>query len=123
MEKIMPGGRKSKSFKQATDLQVDPAYIDLTIPRAKGDPTGQTGLIEEQAAAVGPSQQSQILAQVAGTGGMPVVNNIFDTPTQLPEQPGYVPEPTQQTVQPAPEVEITKRLITERFPELKYRFI
>lgn len=119
----MPGGRKSKSFKQATDLQVDPAYIDLTIPRAKGDPTGQTGLIEEQAAAVGQPQQSPILAQAAGTGGMPMVSDIFNAPTQEPDTPGYIPEQAPQTVQPASEVQITKRLLTERFPELKYRFI
>ena len=120
----MPGGRKSKSFKQATDMAVDGAYQDLVVPnRAKGDPTGQTGLIEEQAAAVGQPPQSQILAQAAGTGGMPMVSDIFNAPTQLPEQPGFIPEQAPQTVQPTSEVQITKRLLTERFPELKYRFI
>ena len=109
----MPGGRKSKSFKQATDMAVDGAYQDLVVPnRAKGDPTGQTGQLQSQVDAIQP--------QVAPS--MPMVSDIFNAPTQLPDQPGYIPEQEMQVAAPVQETQITKQLITERFPELRYRF-
>lgn len=109
----MPGGRKSKSFKQATDMAVDGAYQDLVVPnRAKGDPTGQTGQLQRQVDAVQP-----LVAP-----SMPMVSDIFNAPTQLPDQPGYIPEQEMQVAKPVQETQITKQLITERFPELRYRF-
>lgn len=119
----MPGGRKGKSFKQATDMAVDGAYTDLVVPnRAKGDPTGQSTALGNQIDAVEPQTQSPILAQVAGTGGMPMVSDIFNAPTQEPDTPGYIPEQEMQVAKPVQETQITKQLITERFPELRYRF-
>jgi hypothetical protein len=116
----MPGGRKSKSFKQATDMAVDGAYQDLVVPnRAKGDPTGQSTALGNQIDAVEPQTQSPILA---GASTMPMVGDIFNAPTQLPDQPGFVPEQDMQVAAPVQETQITKQLITERFPELRYRF-
>jgi len=76
----MPGGRKSKSFKQATDMAVDGAYQDLVVPnRAKGDPTGQSTALGNQIDAVEPQTQSPILE---GASTMPMVGDIFNAPTQ-----------------------------------------
>ena len=73
----MPGGRKSKSFKQATDMSVDGAYQDLVVPnRAKGDPTGQSTALGNQIDAVEPQTQSPILAG-ASTMPMVAVKNIM----------------------------------------------
>lgn len=114
--------RKSKSFKQATDMTVDGAYADLVVPpRMEGDPTGQSTAIE--------SQINAIKNEVAATGGMPSaaiaqqpVANIFDTPTQFPDEPGYVPEKQASTPTPISEAQVTKKILLDRFPELKYRF-
>jgi len=116
----MPGGRKSKSFKQATDMAVDGAYQDLVVPnRAKGDPTGQSTALGNQIDAVEPQTQSPILKQAST---MPMIGDIFNAPTQFPDQPGFVPEQDMQVAAPVQETQITKQLITERFPELRYRF-
>jgi hypothetical protein len=114
--------RKTKSFKQATDMTVDGAYADLVVPpRMEGDPTGQSAAIEGQIDA--------IQNEVAQTGGMPSaaiaqqpVGNIFDTPTQFPDEPGFVPEKQIATPKPIGEAQITKQVLLDRFPELKYRF-
>jgi len=118
----MPGGRKSKSFKQSTDMKIDGAYQDLVVPnRAKGDPTGQSTALGNQIDAVEPLV-SPVMPNVAATGGMPPVGNIFDAPTQEPDTPGYIPEQNMQVATPVQETQITKQIITERFPELRYRF-
>lgn len=114
--------RKSKSFKQATDMTVDGAYADLVVPpRMEGDPTGQSTAIGNQIDAV--------QNEVAATGGMPSaaitqqpIGNIFDTPTQFPNEPGYVPEKQASTPTPISETQVTKQILLDRFPELKYRF-
>ena len=113
--------RKTKSFKQATDMAVDGAFQDLVVPpRAEGDPTGQSTAIENQLAAID--------AQVAATGGMPTAaampkfeGNIFEKPSEFPDQPGYIPEPAVMP-KPVSETQVTKKLLLDRFPELKYRF-
>lgn len=114
--------RKSKSFKQATDMTVDGAYADLVVPpRMEGDPTGQSTAIGNQIDAV--------QNEVAATGSMPSaaitqqpIGNIFDTPTQFPNEPGYVPEKQASTPTPISETQVTKQILLDRFPELKYRF-
>jgi len=115
--------RKSKSFKQATDMTVDGAYADLVVPpRMEGDPTGQSTAIE--------SQIDAIQNEVAQTGGMPSaaiaqqpIGDVFTTPTQFPDEPGFVPEKQASTPTPISEAQVTKQVLLDRFPELKYRFI
>jgi len=115
----MPGGRKSKSFKQATDMAVDGAYQDLVVPnRAKGDPTGQSTAIGNQLDAVGTPLMNETIV----TGGMPMVSDIFNAPTEEPDTPGYIPEQEMQVATPVQETQITRQIITKRFPELRYRF-
>jgi len=120
--------RKSKSFKQATDMAVDGAYADLVVddlvvpPRMEGDPTGQSTAIE--------SQIDAIQNEVAQTGGMPSaaiaqqpIGDVFTAPTQFPDEPGFVPEKQASTPTPISEAQVTKQVLLDRFPELKYRFI
>ena len=115
-------GRKSKALQEATDLTQGGAFADIVAPpRMEGEPTGQTTAIE--------SQIDAIKNEVAATGGMPSaaitqqpIGNIFDTPTQFPNEPGYVPEKQASTPTPISEAQVTKQILLDRFPELKYRF-
>ena len=58
--------RKSSSLKKNTDLKVDGAYADIVAPpRKKGDPTGQSTALTNQADAISPLAQEAV-----DTGGM-----------------------------------------------------
>jgi len=114
--------RKSRSMREATDLTQAGAYADIVAPpRKEGDPTGQTTMLEGQAESVSAPQQSEIINQAR-----PVIQgqpqpDIFSTPTEFPNEPGYIPEQTDIAV-PANQTQITKQIILEKFPELAYRF-
>lgn len=80
-------GRKSKAMQEATDLTQGGAFADIVAPpRKKGDPTGQTTALEQQAEAISPMQQ-----EVAATGGMPSLSNMppinLSAPTNKPAEP------------------------------------
>lgn len=65
-------GRKSKALQEATDLTQGGAFADIVAPpRMKGDPTGQTTALEQQAGAISPIQE-----EVASTGRMPNIANL-----------------------------------------------
>jgi len=74
----MPRGRKPSKLTQATDMKPDSAYYDVYAPpRAEGDPTGQTGAIEAQTAAVAPiDQEAALTAGPANVGPLPQPMNL-----------------------------------------------
>ena len=80
-------GRKSKALEEATDLTQAGAFADIVAPpRMKGDPTGQTTMLENQTGAI-----DAIKEEVAATGGMPNVANLppmnIAAPTNKPFEP------------------------------------
>lgn len=74
----MPRGRKPSKLTQATDMIPDSAYYDVYAPpRAEGDPTGQTGALEAQTAAVAPvDQEAALTAGPANVGRLPQPMNL-----------------------------------------------
>jgi len=117
--------RKPSNLKKSTDMKVDGAYADIVAPpRAEGDPYRQTADIQGQIDAIdavgGPLAQ-----EVAATGGTPNVNNLpvlsgdqlFESPTQLPNQPGNTITDTSQIFNPETNrVEVLKNIILEKYP-------
>lgn len=90
-------------------------------PRAEGDPYRQTADIQGQIDAVG----GPLAQEVAATGGMPNVDNLpvlsgdqlFESPTQLPNQPGNTITDTSQIFNPETNrVEVLKNIILEKYP-------
>lgn len=114
--------RKPSNLKKGTDMKVDGAYADIVAPpRAKGDPYRQTADIQGQIDAVG----GPLAQEVAATGGMPNVDNLpvlsgdqlFESPTQLPNQPGNTITDTSQIFNPETNrVEVLKNIILEKYP-------
>jgi len=114
--------RKPSNLKKSTDMKVDGAYADIVAPpRAEGDPYRQTADIQGQIDAVG----GPLAQEVAATGGMPNVNNLpvlsgdqlFESPTQLPNQPGNTITDTSQIFNPETNrVEVLKNIILEKYP-------
>ena len=67
--------RKSKALKQVTDGKPDPAFQDLYIPRQKGDPTGQSQIINDQEDALDyelPTAAGKQVAQNAARTASPI---------------------------------------------------
>ena len=114
--------RKPSNLKKGTDMKVDGAYADIVAPpRAKGDPYRQTADIQGQIDAVG----GPLAEEVAATGGMPNVDNLpvlsgdqlFESPTQLPDQPGNTITDTSQIFNPETNrVQVLKNIILEKYP-------
>lgn len=114
--------RKPSNLKKSTDMKVDGAYADIVAPpRAEGDPYRQTADIQGQIDAVG----GPLAQEVAATGGMPNVNNLpvlsgdqlFESPSQLPNQPGNTITDTSQIFNPETNrVEVLKNIILEKYP-------
>lgn len=114
--------RKPSKLKQNTDTKVDGAYADIVVPpQAKGDQLGQTKNLQTQVDAVG----GPLAQEVAATGGMPNVDNLpvlsgdqlFESPTQLPNQPGNTITDTSQIFNPETNrVEVLKNIILEKYP-------
>jgi len=114
--------RKPSNLKKSTDMKVDGAYADIVAPpRAEGDPYRQTADIQGQIDAVG----GPLAQEVAATGGTPNVNNLpvlsgdqlFESPTQLPNQPGNTITDTSQIFNPETNrVEVLKNIILEKYP-------
>lgn len=114
--------RKPSNLKKSTDMKVDGAYADIVAPpRAEGDPYRQTADIQGQIDAVG----GPLAQEVAATGGMPNVDNLpvlsgdqlFESPTQLPNQPGNTITDTSQIFNPETNrVEVLKNIILEKYP-------
>ena len=114
--------RKPSKLKQNTDTKVDGAYADIVVPpRAEGDPYRQTADIQTQVDAVG----GPLAQEVAATGGMPNVDNLpvlsgdqlFESPTELPNQPGNTITDTSQIFNPETNrTEVLKNIILEKYP-------
>lgn len=114
--------RKPSNLKKSTDMKVDGAYADIVAPpRAEGDPYRQTADIQGQIDAVG----GPLAQEVAATGGMPNVNNLpvlsgdqlFESPSQLPNQPGNTITDTSQIFNPETNrVEVLKNIILKKYP-------
>lgn len=79
-------GRKSKALQEATDLTQGGAFADIVAPpRKEGDPTGQTTMLEEQAGAVSPMQESG--GPQMARPPMPVSPMNIAAPTNKPNEP------------------------------------
>mgnify|MGYP003134766103 CR=1 FL=1 len=114
--------RKKSKLKEFTDMKADVDNAGLYVPpRAEGDPYGQTKDLQTQVDAVG----GPLAQEVAATGGMPNVDNLpvmsgdqlFDAPTQLPDQPGNTITDTSQIFNPeSNRVEVLKNIILEKYP-------
>ena len=114
--------RKPSNLKKSTDMKVDGAYAYIVAPpRAEGDPYRRTADIQGQIDAVG----GPLAQEVAATGGTPNVNNLpvlsgdqlFESPTQLPNQPGNTITDTSQIFNPETNrVEVLKNIILKKYP-------
>tara|TARA_B100000214_G_scaffold363851_1_gene329798 strand:+ start:898 stop:1248 length:351 start_codon:yes stop_codon:yes gene_type:complete len=114
--------RKSSSLKKNTDLKVDGAYADIVAPpRKKGDPTGQSTALTEQADAISPLAQ-----QAVDTGGMLNYQpqDILGMPTDRPDESGLADTSGQEFVNlpQGTDVEILVELIKEKAPVTRQRF-
>ena len=79
-------GRKSKELQEATDLTQGGAFADIVAPpRKEGDPTGQTTMLEEQAGAISPMQESG--GPQMARPPMPVSPMNIAAPTNKPNEP------------------------------------
>lgn len=79
--------RKPKALKQATDAKPDPAFQDLYIPRKKGDPTGQSQIINDQEDQLDyslPTEQSAAVGQQIARTSSPI---SLGQPTRFPSEP------------------------------------
>jgi len=79
-------GRKSKAMQEATDLTQGGAFADIVAPpRKKGDPTGQTTALEQQAEAISPMQETAPAASPMQS--MPMTPMNISAPTNKPFEP------------------------------------
>ena len=79
--------RKPKALKQVTDGKPDPAFQDLYIPRQKGDPTGQSQIINDQEDALDyelPTVAGEQVAQNATRTASPI---SLGQPTRFQSEP------------------------------------
>ena len=114
--------RKSKAMREATDLTQDGVFADIVAPpRKKGDPTGQTTALENQAGAISPQAQSTV-----NTGGMLNYQpqDILGMPTDRPDESGLADTSGQEFVNlpQGTDVEILVELIKEKAPVTRQRF-
>tara|TARA_R100001463_G_scaffold20115_3_gene49136 strand:- start:1330 stop:1668 length:339 start_codon:yes stop_codon:yes gene_type:complete len=110
--------RKSKN----TDMKVDGAYADIVAPpRMKGDPTGQSKALDEQANAISPLAQEAI-----DTGGMLNYQpeEMFDRQSERPDESGLADTLGQETVSlpQGTDTQILIELIKEKAPVTRQRF-
>mgnify|MGYP006872232504 CR=1 FL=1 len=109
--------RKSKN----TDLKVDGAYADIVAPpRKKGDPTGQSTALTNQADAISPLAQEAI-----DTGGMLNYKpqDIIAMPSERPDESGLTDTLGQETValQPGTNTQLLIELTKEKAPDTRQR--
>ena len=114
--------RKSKAMREATDLTQDGVFADIVAPnRMKGDPTGQSKALDEQANAVSPPAQEAV-----DTGGMLNYQpqDILGMPTDRPDESGLADTSGQEFVNlpQGTDVEILVELIKEKAPVTRQRF-
>lgn len=110
--------RKSKNI----DLKVDGAYADIVAPpRKKGDPTGQSTALTNQADAISPLAQEAI-----DTGGMLNYKpqDIIAMPSERPDESGLADTLGQETVSlpQGTDTQILIELIKEKAPVTSQRF-